>query len=84
MVCHRLLKLNGYIEQWGYRNKASSGTINFDISFSTTPTFLRCNSSTSTNPLTAAGTGYSQLTNSSVYIVADSGLPSQTWIAIGY
>ena len=86
-----LLAQNGYVKfriglilQWGRREIASSGTLTFPISFTLLPTFLRCNQSVADGGLLASGGGYSQLTKASVYLLADSGIPVQSWIAVGF
>lgn len=71
-------------KQWGLRKIASSGTITFPVAFDSQPIFLRYNQGTIRENITVAGASYSQLTNKSVYVVADGGLSEQSWISIGF
>ena len=45
--------------------------------------FLRCNESVATTYLVGAGGGYSELKINSVHLIADSGIPKQSWISFG-
>ena len=55
----------------------------FPMAFTSVKCFLRCNESVTPYELTGRGGGYSRLTNTSVFMECDTGIPKQSWIAIG-
>lgn len=76
-------KISNLLIQFGLNVSATNVTMQFPVVFTSVKCFLRCNESTATDTISGRGSGYSQLTNTSVSMFCDGGIPKQSWIAVG-